>query len=123
MTTLVRLNKLKQWKNPHKYRTVVAYGPKGIYQVDMMHLYPLRSKIFTDQQKTSYGINDYALVCVDVYSRYVKSRSMGHKYKSSIARTLYNLLRIMGKPNIISADNEIIDALYENNVLYRSLRE
>jgi hypothetical protein len=41
MTTLVNLSRLKQWKNPHKYRTVVASGPKGIYQVDMMHLYPL----------------------------------------------------------------------------------
>jgi hypothetical protein len=88
MSTIVTLNKLKQWKNPHKYRSVVAYGPKGIYQVDMMHLYPLWEKVFSNQQKSSYGINDYALVCVDIYSRYVKSRSMANKYKTSIARTL-----------------------------------
>jgi hypothetical protein len=123
MSILVNLNKLRQWKNLRKYRTIVAYGPKGIYQVDMMHLYPLWDKIFTSQQKSNYRINDYALVCVDVYSRYVKSRSMGYKYKTTIARTLFNLLRIMGMPQIISADNEIINALYENGVLYKDFRE
>jgi hypothetical protein len=56
---------------------------------------------------------------VDVYSRYVKVRSMGHKYKSSIAGTLYILLRIMGKPQIVSGDNEIINSLYERGQLYK----
>jgi hypothetical protein len=78
MSTLLRINKLQQWKKPHKYRTIVAYGPKGIYQVDMMHLYPLWDKIFTNQDKINYRIKDYALVCVDVYSRYVKARSMDY---------------------------------------------
>jgi hypothetical protein len=44
---------------------------------------------------------------------------MGHKYKRTIAGTLFNLLLIMGKPQIISADNEIIDSLYERGQLYR----
>jgi hypothetical protein len=111
MTTLVTFNKLSQWKKPREYRLIVAHGPKGIYQIDMMHLYPLWDKIFTSQQKSNYKINDYALVCVDVYSRYVKARSMGYKYKDIISRTLFNLLRIMGKLQIISGDNEIINAL------------
>jgi hypothetical protein len=123
MTTLVTFNKLRQWRRPNKFRLIVAYGPKGIYQVDMMHLYPLWDKIFTSQQKSNYKINDYALVCVDVYSRYVKARSMAHKFKSSIAGTLYNLLRIMGKPQIISADNEIINALYDKEFCIRNLME
>jgi hypothetical protein len=42
---------------------------------------------------------------------YVKARSMG--YKSSITITMYKLLLIMGKPQIISGDNEIINAFYE----------
>jgi hypothetical protein len=122
MSIEVSLNRIKQWKRPHKFRSVIAYEPRGIYQVDIMHLYPLWDKIFTSQQKSNYKINDYALVCVDVYSRYVKARSMGHKYKSSIAGTLYSLLRIMGKPQIVSADNEIIDSLYENKKLNLFIR-
>jgi hypothetical protein len=119
MTTLKSFNKLKQWKKPHKYRSIVAYGPKGIYRVDMMHLYTLWDKIFASQQKSTYSINGYALVCVDVYSRYVKARSMGYKYKSLIAIKLYYILSIISKPQILSGDNEIINALYDKGQLYK----
>jgi hypothetical protein len=33
------------------------------------------------------------------------------------------LISIIGKPNIISADNEIIDALFENGILYVEFAE
>jgi hypothetical protein len=117
MSVQVSLNKLSQWKRPHKFRSVIAYGPKGIYQVDIMNLYPLWDKIFTSQQKSNYKINDYAFVCVDVYSRYVKARSTGYKYKHLIASTMYSILTIMGKPQIISGDNEIINAFYDQGQL------
>jgi hypothetical protein len=58
------------------------------------------------------------VVCVDVYSRYVKARSIPNKSRDLIAKALYELIIIMGKPNIISADNEIIDALYKDGKLY-----
>jgi hypothetical protein len=63
-------------------------------------------------------LNDYATVCVDVYSRYVKARSIPNREKEEIAKSIYYLITIMGKPNIISADNEIIDALYKDGILY-----
>jgi hypothetical protein len=72
----VELFKLKQWKNPREYRSIVAYHPTGIYQVDIMAVYPLWTKIFSDQERVKYEVNDYAVVCVDVYSRYVKARSI-----------------------------------------------
>jgi hypothetical protein len=46
MSTLVKINKLKQMKRPRKYRSIVAYGPKSIYQIDIMRLYPLWNKVF-----------------------------------------------------------------------------
>jgi hypothetical protein len=112
------LNRIKQWRRPHKYRSIIAYNPKGIYQIDMMHLYPLWSKMFNKVSRQDYGLNNYAIVCVDVYSRYVKCRSIPNKQRPVIAGAIYELIVIMGKPNTISADNEIIDSLYLNNQLY-----
>jgi hypothetical protein len=112
------LNRIKQWRRPQKYRSIVAYNPKGIYQIDMMHLYLLWSKMFNYVSRQEYGLNEYAIVCVDVYSRYVKCRSIPNKQRPIIAGAIYELIIIMGKPNIISADNEITDSLYLNGQLY-----
>jgi hypothetical protein len=83
-----------------------------------MHLYPLWTKVFTDQDRVKYELKDYAVVCVDVYSRYVKARSLPTRGRKIIAKYLYKLISIMGNPNIISTDNEIIDALFENGIIY-----
>jgi hypothetical protein len=117
----IELNKFKQWKRPHKYRSIVAFGPRGIYQVDMMHLYPLWDNIFNQKEKINYRIKDYVLVCVDVYSRYVKARSMDYKYAELITSTMNSILSVMGKPQTISADNEITNALKSHKHLYRNL--
>jgi hypothetical protein len=79
VSTLVKINKLKQWRRPHKFRSIVSYGPTGIYQIDIMHLYPLWNKIFNIIRKCEYGLYDYAVVCVDVYSRYVKAGSVPNR--------------------------------------------
>jgi hypothetical protein len=55
---------------------------------------------------------------VGVYSRYVKARSIPNRERDAIAITIYHLITIMGRPNIISGDNEIIDALYKDGKLY-----
>jgi hypothetical protein len=110
MSNLV-LYKLKQWKRPRKYRSIVAFNPRGIYQVDMMHLYALWNLIFNQEEMEYYKIKPYAIVCVDVYSRYVKAKSLDRKLAETIARTVDSILSEMGKPQIISADNEIINAL------------
>jgi hypothetical protein len=112
------LNKLPQWKRPREYRSIVAFNPRGIYQVDSMHLYPLWDKIFSSQQKSNYKINDYALVCVDVYSRYATAMSMESETNFNIAKTMYYILVMIGKPQIISGDNQIINALYKQGQLY-----
>jgi hypothetical protein len=114
----IKLNKLPQWKKPHKYRSIVAFNPRGIYQVDSMHLYPLWVKLFTSQQRSDYNINDYALVCVDVYSRYATAMSMESESSFNIAKTMYYILVMIGKPQIISADNQIINGFYRQGQLY-----
>jgi hypothetical protein len=111
MSTIVNLYKLKQWRRPKKYRSIFAFNPRGIYQVDMMHLYSLWDLIFSQEEKDYYKIKPYALVCVDVYSRFVKAKSMDRKLGETIARTVDDIVSEMGKPQIISADNEIINAL------------
>jgi hypothetical protein len=77
----------------------------------MMHLYPLWDLIFNEQEKDYYKIKPYAIVCVDVYSRYANAKSMDRKLGETIARTVEAIVSDMGKPQIISADNEIINAL------------
>jgi hypothetical protein len=92
MSTLVKINKLKQWRKPHKYRSIVAYGPKGIYQIDIMHIYPLWNNVFNIICKREYGLYDYAVVCVDVYSRYVKARNIPNRERESIAKAIFQLI-------------------------------
>jgi hypothetical protein len=87
----------------------------------MMHLYPLWDLVFNEQEMINYRIKNYALVCVDVYSRYVKARSMDYKYGQLITLTMSSIISDMGKPQIISADNEIINALKAHKHLYPNL--
>jgi hypothetical protein len=76
-----------------------------------MHLLPLWDLIFNQEERLYYKVKGYAIVCVDVYSRYVKAQSMDRKFGETIARTVDSILSKMGKPQIISADNEIINPL------------
>jgi hypothetical protein len=62
----------REWRYPRTYRTIFAEEPRGIFQADVMELYPLWNKIFDEYERnTLYRPKDYALVCIDVFSRYV----------------------------------------------------
>jgi hypothetical protein len=63
---------LREWRYPRTYRTIFARKPRVIFQADVMILRPLWIHIFgkPDEYK-KYGLKDYALVCIDIYSRYV----------------------------------------------------
>jgi hypothetical protein len=66
-----------------------------------MHLYSLWNKVFNIIHKLQYGLYPYAVVCVDVYSRYVKARSIPNRERESMAIAIFHLNTIMGRPNII----------------------
>jgi len=105
---------LKQWRRPRQYRSIIAHKPQGIYQVDIMYLSPLWNRIFNTMFKQQHQIADYALVCVDVYSRYVKAVGLYTFEKNQILHGMLYIIRLMGRPEIISGDNQIINALYQN---------
>jgi hypothetical protein len=62
--------------------------------------------------KQQYQITDYALVCVDVYSRYVKAVGLYTFEKKQIVEGMLYIIHLMGRPEIISGDNQVINALY-----------
>jgi hypothetical protein len=106
---------LKHWRRPRVYRSIIAHKPRGIYQMDIMYLSPLWNRIFNTTFKQQYQIVDYALVSVDVYSRYVKAVGLKSFDKNQILEGVIHIARLMGGyPDIISGDNQIINALYQN---------
>jgi hypothetical protein len=108
---------LKQWRRPRQYRSVIAYNPRGIYQVDIMYLTQLWDYIYSKEARPYYDLNNYAVVCVDVYSRFAMAVSIPTRQQKNIRTTLIQIVKELGKPDWISADNEIIDSLFVNHVL------
>jgi hypothetical protein len=102
---------LKQWRRPRQFRSIIALNPKGIYQVDIMYLKQLWDYIFS-QEIRQQPLNDYAVVCVDVYSRYVSAVSIPTRQHVYIREALKSIISDMGKPDWLSGDNEIMDSIY-----------
>jgi hypothetical protein len=76
-----------------------------------MELYPLWNKIFDEyQQYVEYRPKDYALVCIDIFSRYVWAVAMDNQKSASIAKAISEIFKHMGKPKIFQGDHKIIDA-------------
>jgi hypothetical protein len=102
---------LKQWRRPRGYRSIIAHRIRGIYQVDIMDLRPLWNRIFDPALRSQYNILNYALVSVDVYSRYVFAVSIQSTQYSEIAQGMLFIVNRIGKPSNITADNQVINAI------------
>jgi hypothetical protein len=89
---------------------VYAKEPGAIYQLDVMELYPLWNRIFNDMERQLYRPKDYALVCIDIYSRYVWAVAIDKQDYPSIAAAMVKIFVHMGKPKILEGDQKIIDA-------------
>jgi hypothetical protein len=50
--------------------------------------------------------------------RCVKARGIPTREEINIGRALFDQINIMSKPDIISADNEIINAIFKRGVMY-----
>jgi hypothetical protein len=103
---------LKQWRRPRKFRSIIAFNPGGIYQVDIMYLKQLWDYIYSQELRQQYRLNDYAVVCVDVYSRYVSAVSIPTRHQIYIREALKSIINDIGKPDWMSGDNEIMDSIY-----------
>jgi hypothetical protein len=120
MSTNSGLNKIKQWRRPRVYRTTYVYGAREIYQIEIMDLYSLWSKICTPEKIEDYELRPFALVCVHVYSRFAYRVSMESRRKQDIRKAIYwwyqnNWRRFTKKPNVISGDAEIISAISDED--------
>jgi hypothetical protein len=73
-----------------------------------MVLKPLWSHIFHDFDiYTKYRSKDYALVCIDVFSRYVWAVAMDKEDSKSTATAINKIFTHMGVPRILQGDQKI----------------
>jgi hypothetical protein len=106
---------LREWRYPRIYRTIFAKEPRGIYQADVMILKPLWKNIFDEYQRyVEYRPKDYALVCIDIFSRYVWAVAMDREDSASMANAIIKIFDHMKKPEFFQGDHKIIDAFKKN---------
>jgi hypothetical protein len=102
---------LQEWRYPRTYRTTFAKEPRGIFQADVMELYPLWRKIYDEYERnTLYRPKDYALVYIDVFSRYVWAVAMDKQDSPSTAAAIDKIFYYMRKPKILQGDQKIINS-------------
>jgi transposase InsO family protein len=102
---------LRDWRYPRTYRTIFAKKTRDIFQADVMVLKPLWKHIFHEYHiHTKYRPKDYALVCIDVFSRYVWSVAMDDEEAKTTAEAIIKAFDHMGTPQIFQGDKKIIDA-------------
>jgi len=99
---------IKRFRKPKVYRTVYTYDPKEIYQIDIMSLRGLRKRLPED---IADKLDEYALIAVDVYSRVCWGVGLPNRQYKTIRNGLRTIFEEMGKPYIVSADGEIINAM------------
>jgi hypothetical protein len=76
-----------------------------------MELYPLWEKIFDEYERyVEYRPKDYALVCIDVFSRYVWVVTMDKQDSASTAVAIIEIFKHMGKSKIFQGDKKIINS-------------
>jgi hypothetical protein len=76
-----------------------------------MILRPLWIHIFgKPEEYKKYGLKDYALLCIDIYSRYVWAVAMDSEDTASTAAAMLKIFYHMGKPETLQGDTKIIDA-------------
>jgi transposase InsO family protein len=101
---------LREWRYPRTYRTIFARHPRDIFQADVMVLKPLWKNIFPEFYiQTKYRPKDFALVCIDVFSRYVWAVVMDDQEDKTTADAIIKVFQHMGTPQIFQGDKKIID--------------
>jgi hypothetical protein len=102
---------LREWRYPRTYRTIFARKPRDIFQADVMVLRPLWESIFPEYyRQTKYRPKDFALVCIDVFSRYVWAVAMDDQEDKTTAEAIIKTFYHMGTPIFFQGDKKITDA-------------
>lgn len=85
----------REQKRPEKFSSIVADKIRNEYQIDIM--------IYDRYQWKQYK---YILVTIDIHSRYAEARAMTNRENTTIMENIKSIIKILGKPKIISGDNE-----------------
>lgn len=85
----------REQKRPEKFSSIVADKIRNEYQIDIM--------IYDRYQWKQYK---YILVIIDIHSRYAEARAMTNRENTTIMENIKSIIKILGKPKIISGDNE-----------------
>jgi transposase InsO family protein len=102
---------LREWRYPKTYRTIFAKKPRDIFQADIIVLKPLWNHIFPKFYiQTKYRPKDFALVCIDVFSRYVWAVAIDNEKTETTAAAIIQVFNHIGTPLIFQGDKKIIDA-------------
>jgi hypothetical protein len=85
----------REQKKPSIFSSIVANHITDEYQMDIM--------VYDRYQFNKYK---YILVIIDIYSRYAEARAMTNRENETIMENIKDIIKVMGKSNIISCDNE-----------------
>ena len=85
----------REQKRPNKFSSITADKIRDEYNIDIM--------IYDRYQFHKYK---YIIVIIDIYSRYAEARAMTNRENTTIMDSIKSMIKIMGKPKIISGDNE-----------------
>ena len=85
----------KEQKRPKYFSSIVADKIRDEYQMDIM-IY----------DRYAFHKYKYILVIIDIHSRYAEARAMTNRENTTIMDNIKNIFKIIGKPKIISSDNE-----------------
>ena len=93
---------------PKKFNSIVAYAPRGSYQIDLM--------IYDRYQFHNYK---YILMCIDVHSRYLLAKPLTNRKNETIEKNMKDIFEEMGYPKNINCDNEfnttLLNKFFEKN--------
>jgi hypothetical protein len=103
---------LKEWRRPRKFRTVNGHYPRNIYQIDIAHFKTFFEKLRIPTTIARSFPNPYGLICIDVYSRFAWGEDIAKRDKTNFRWALIHIFGVMGRPEIISGDNEIISRIF-----------
>ena len=96
----------REQKRPKKFSSITADKIRDEYQMDIM-IY----------DRYAYHKYKYIIVIIDIYSRYAEARAMTNRENITIMDNIKDILKIMGKPKIISCDNEFNTIEFKNYCL------
>lgn len=96
---------LKPVKKNKVFSSYVANYPAHIYQIDIL-VY----------DRYEYNKYKYILVVIDIYSRYVQARAMTNRNLETILENYKDIIKTMGPPFKIEADNEFNKKLFLNEL-------